>query len=178
MSSAFDKVQSSLQEEPKTWLVTGAAGFIGSNLLEHLLKLNQSVIGLDNFSTGKRENLHEVQSLVSTRQWAKFRFVEGDIRDMGVCKQVCQGVDYVLHQAALGSVPRSMEDPITSNASNVTGFLNMLVAAKDAHVRRFVYAGHQFNQVNQRPQKIRPQASQEIPLTNHPQSDKSSPHEH
>lgn len=129
-----------LQAQPKTWLVTGAAGFIGSNLLERLLLLGQKVIGLDNFSTGKQRNLDEVQSVVSEKQWDNFTFVKGDIRDVATCHKVCAGVDFVLHEAALGSVPRSIADPITSNDSNVTGFLNMLVAARDASVSRFVYA--------------------------------------
>jgi UDP-N-acetylglucosamine 4-epimerase len=109
-------------------------------LLEHLLCLGQNVVGLDNFSTGKEANLDAVKALVSSDQWARFKFIEGDIRDLDICQQVCAGVDYVLHQAALGSVPRSIADPITSNASNVTGFLNMLVAARDSGVKRFVYA--------------------------------------
>ena len=125
---------------PKTWLVTGCAGFIGSNLLEQLLILNQTVVGLDNFSTGKQRNLDEVHSLIGEEQWARFSFIEGDIRDLATCREVCSDVDYVLHQAALGSVPRSIDDPITTNASNVSGFLNMLVAVRDAGVRRFVYA--------------------------------------
>ncbi|MHB8893738.1 MAG: NAD-dependent epimerase/dehydratase family protein [Candidatus Geothermincolia bacterium] len=140
MTAALDVTTRSLQAAPKTWLVTGVAGFIGSNLLEQLLKLDQTVVGLDNFSTGKKRNLDEVQALVGADRWGKFSFVEGDIRDLDACHRVCRGVDYVLHQAALGSVPRSLEDPITTNANNVTGFLNMLVAARDARVKRFVYA--------------------------------------
>lgn len=136
----YETLQQRLQTEPKTWLITGVAGFIGSNLLEALLKLNQLVVGLDNFSTGHRRNLDEVQNLVTNEQWLSFNFVEGDIRDMATCHQVCEGVDYVLHQAALGSVPRSIEDPVTANQSNIDGFLNMLVAARDAKVKRFVYA--------------------------------------
>lgn len=124
----------------KTWLITGVAGFIGSNLLEHLLNLNQHVIGLDNFATGHQSNLDEVQSLVSPEQWSRFTFIEGDIRNLEDCTQACEGVDYVLHQAALGSVPRSLNDPITTNAANITGFLNMLVAARDAGVKSFTYA--------------------------------------
>ena len=123
-----------------TWLVTGVAGFIGSNLLEHLLKLNQNVVGLDNFATGHQRNLDEVKTLVPESQWANFRFIEGDIRDFETCREACHNVDYVLHQAALGSVPRSIEDPLITNAANITGFLNMLVAARDAKVKRFVYA--------------------------------------
>ena len=140
MKSVFEQAQQKLTENPKTWLITGCAGFIGSNLLEHLLKLDQVVVGLDNFSTGKQQNLDEVRSLASREQWANFKFVEGDICDQETCQKVCQGVDYVLHQAALGSVPRSIADPLTSHASNVTGQLNMLVAARDQKVQRIVYA--------------------------------------
>jgi UDP-N-acetylglucosamine 4-epimerase len=136
----YENVRHQLQSEPKTWLITGVAGFIGSNLLESLLRLDQSIVGLDNFSTGKRCNLDEVQKSVSGKQWQRFTFVEGDIRELTTCRDVCKGVDYVLHEAALGSVPRSIADPITSNESNVSGFLNMLVAARDARVKRFVYA--------------------------------------
>ncbi len=129
-----------LQNTPKTWLITGVAGFIGSNLLETLLKLDQQVVGLDNFSTGFQHNLDEVQGLVSKKQWQQFTFLQGDIRDIATCHQACKGVNYVLHQAALGSVPRSIEDPLLTNANNITGYLNMLVAARDAKVDRFVYA--------------------------------------
>ncbi|SHK36902.1 UDP-N-acetylglucosamine 4-epimerase [Marinobacter antarcticus] len=129
-----------LKETQKTWLITGTAGFIGSNLLEHLLKLNQNVIGLDNFATGHQHNLGEVQSLVTPEQWSLFTFIEGDIRNQDDCAKACEGVDYVLHQAALGSVPRSINDPITTNAANIAGFLNMLVAARDASVKSFTYA--------------------------------------
>lgn len=138
--SQFEQVTNTLTESPKTWLVTGVAGFIGSNLLEALLKLNQKVIGLDNFATGYQKNLDEVQGLVTEQQWQAFKFIEGDIRDFDTCKQASEGVDYVLHQAALGSVPRSIADPITSNAANITGFLNMLEAAKQNQVTSFVYA--------------------------------------
>ena len=130
----------SLQTTPKTWLITGVAGFIGSNLLETLLLLDQHIAGLDNFATGNSRNLDEVQGLVSAAQWARFRFIEGDIRDLEDCRRACEGVDYVLHQAALGSVPRSLSDPITTNAANIDGFLNMLVAARDAQVSSFTYA--------------------------------------
>lgn len=136
----YETIQSQLRAEPKTWLITGVAGFIGSNLLEHLLRLNQTIIGLDNFSTGKRSNLGEVRSTVSKDQWQRFRFIEGDIRELETCRTVCTGVDYILHEAALGSVPRSIADPILTNESNVSGFVNMLVAARDAGVKRFVYA--------------------------------------
>lgn len=138
--SQYQSVCEQLQQHPKTWLVTGVAGFIGSNLLETLLKLNQTVVGLDNFATGHQHNLDEVQSLVTAEQWAKFRFIEGDIREFANCQNACQGVDYVLHQAALGSVPRSIADPITTNATNISGFLNMLTAARDANVTSFTYA--------------------------------------
>jgi UDP-N-acetylglucosamine 4-epimerase len=138
--SAYDQLQTELKAAPKTWLVTGVAGFIGSNLLEALLKLDQRVVGLDNFSTGKRKNLEEVRALVPTAQWARFQFLEGDIGDLAACQRACAGVDFVLHQAALGSVPFSMKDPLASHRSNVTGFLNMLLAARDAKVKRFVYA--------------------------------------
>ena len=138
--TAYQSLLAALPKQPKTWLVTGVAGFIGSNLLEHLLKLNQRVIGLDNFATGHQYNLDEVQGLVSQEQWAGFTFIEGDIRNLEDCQKACAGVDYVLHQAALGSVPRSINDPITTNAANITGFLNMLVAARDAQVASFTYA--------------------------------------
>ena len=138
--SQYQTVCAQLQQAPKTWLVTGVAGFIGSNLLETLLKLNQKVVGLDNFATGHQHNLDEVQGLVSAEQWANFRFIEGDIRNFGDCQNACTGVDYVLHEAALGSVPRSIADPILTNSANITGFLNMLVAARDAQVSSFTYA--------------------------------------
>lgn len=138
--NAYDECQNYLLGEPKSWLITGIAGFIGSNLLEALLKLNQRVIGLDNFSTGYQKNLDEVQSLVSLEQWSRFRFIEGDIRNLSDCQKACTGVNYVLHEAALGSVPRSLENPSTTNETNISGFLNMLVAARDANVTRFVYA--------------------------------------
>ena len=174
--TAYQQLCQQLPQAPKTWLITGVAGFIGSNLLETLLKLNQRVVGLDNFATGYQRNLDEVQSLVSAEQWANFQFIKGDIRNLEDCQRAMtfdlsaapklslrarpaiQGsriksgmtadksktgthpVDFVLHQAALGSVPRSVEDPITTNATNISGFLNMLVAARDAKVKRFVYA--------------------------------------
>jgi UDP-N-acetylglucosamine 4-epimerase len=139
-TSKYQQLQTHLADHPSTWLVTGVAGFIGSNLLEHLLKLNQRVVGLDNFATGHRRNLEEVKSLFSPAQWNNFRFIEGDIRNIDDCSAACVNVDYVLHQAALGSVPRSINDPVTTNSVNVAGFLNMLVAARDAAVKRFVYA--------------------------------------
>lgn len=138
--SRYEQLQTVLSQQTKTWLVTGVAGFIGSNLLETLLKLDQRVVGLDNFATGHQHNLDEVRSLVSPAQWAKFQFIQGDIRQLADCQKACAGVDYVLHQAALGSVPRSLADPITTNATNISGFLNMLVAARDANVKSFTYA--------------------------------------
>ncbi|CAK2194958.1 UDP-N-acetylglucosamine 4-epimerase [Vibrio crassostreae] len=136
----YEQIQQELLESPKRWLVTGVAGFIGSNLLEKLLKLNQTVVGLDNFATGHQHNLDEVKSLVSEEQWSRFTFMEGDIREPKACQQAVQGVDYVLHQAALGSVPRSIADPLTTNAANITGFLNILDAAREEQVKSFTYA--------------------------------------
>ena len=138
--TAYQQLLRELPASPRVWLITGVAGFIGSNLLETLLELDQSVVGLDNFATGHRRNLDEVQTLVGPARWARFRFIEGDICTLDDCRHACEGVDYVLHQAALGSVPRSVVDPIATNAVNVTGFLNMLVAARDAKAARFVYA--------------------------------------
>jgi UDP-N-acetylglucosamine 4-epimerase len=138
--TTYEQLLQALPKAPKTWLITGVAGFIGSNLLETLLKFDQRVIGLDNFATGHHRNLNEVQGLVSANQWAQFRFIDGDIRNLQDCQQACQGVDYVLHQAALGSVPRSLADPITTNSANIDGFLNILVAARDAKVKSFTYA--------------------------------------
>jgi UDP-N-acetylglucosamine 4-epimerase len=138
--TAYEQLQLRLPLEPRTWLITGVAGFIGSNLLETLLKLGQRVVGLDNFATGHQRNLDEVQTLVSPEQWTHFSFIRGDIRNLEDCQRACEGVDYVLHQAALGSVPRSLADPLTTNAANITGFLNMLVAARDASVKSFTYA--------------------------------------
>lgn len=138
--SQYQTVCEQLQQTPKTWLITGVAGFIGSNLLETLLKLNQNVVGLDNFATGHQYNLDEVQNLVKPEQWENFKFYKGDIRNFEDCQKACAGVDYVLHQAALGSVPRSIADPITTNAANITGFLNILTAARDARVKSFTYA--------------------------------------
>jgi UDP-N-acetylglucosamine 4-epimerase len=136
----FTDVQAHLREHTYHWLVTGAAGFIGSNLVEALLKLNQRVTGLDNFATGHQHNLAEVRELVGAKAWEKFSFINGDIRKLDDCNAACIGVDFVLHQAALGSVSRSIADPITTNDTNVTGFLNMITAARDAKARRFVYA--------------------------------------
>jgi UDP-N-acetylglucosamine 4-epimerase len=136
----YTNVQAHLREKSYHWLVTGAAGFIGSNLVETLLKLGQRVTGLDNFATGHQHNLDEVKELVGTAAWQRFTFIDGDIRSFENCLRACQGVDFVLHQAALGSVSRSIADPITTNDTNVTGFLNMITASRDAKARRFVYA--------------------------------------
>ncbi len=140
MSERYQSVVKQFQQAPGVWLVTGCAGFIGSNLLEALLKMGQQVVGLDNFATGFRHNLDEVHRNVGDEAWQRFRFIEGDIRDPAHCEAAVQGVDYVLHQAALGSVPRSLNDPATTNAVNISGFLNMLIAARDAKVKSFVYA--------------------------------------
>lgn len=140
MTTRYEQVQQDLKANPKTWLITGVAGFIGSNLLETLLGLDQTVIGLDNFATGHQQNLDEVQAEVSADQWSRFTFIEGDIRNLDDCKKAVAGAEYVLHQAALGSVPRSIEDPISTNQANIDGFLNMLVAAKDEGVESFIYA--------------------------------------
>ena len=139
--TTYEAVQERLKIRPRTWLVTGVAGFIGSNLLETLLNLDQRVVGLDNFSLGKPGNLAQVKGAVSDSRWKNFRFIRGDIRSLDTCRQACRSVDFVLHQAALGSVPRSISDPIATHENNVTGFLNMLVAAHGAGVLRFVYAG-------------------------------------
>ncbi|MDE2345028.1 MAG: SDR family oxidoreductase [Gammaproteobacteria bacterium] len=136
----IQKCQAELLARPRNWLITGVAGFVGSNLLERLLTLNQKVSGLDNLSTGYRHNLESVRALVTPEQWSSFRFIEGDIRNLPICRSAVEGVDYVLHQAAMGSVPRSMLDPISTHENNVNGFLNILVAARDARVRRLVYA--------------------------------------
>jgi UDP-N-acetylglucosamine/UDP-N-acetylgalactosamine 4-epimerase len=135
-----EPMRDDLRARPRRWLVTGVAGFIASNLAQWLLEADQEVVGLDNFATGKRENLHEVRDLVGPDRWARFRFVEGDIAWPDVCREAVAGADVVLHQAALGSVPRSIEEPLASNAANVTGHLALLEAARQAGVRRFVYA--------------------------------------
>lgn len=136
----YEEIKSNLIKKPKKWLVTGVSGFIGSNILETLLNLNQEVVGLDNFATSKITNLNQVENNVSKEQWNRFRFFEGDIRDLATCLKVCTNIDYVLHQAALGSVPRSILEPLTSHDVNVTGTLNVFLAARDAKVRRVVYA--------------------------------------
>ncbi len=138
--TAYDTLRDQLTAQPRTWLVTGCAGFIGSNLLEALLRLGQTVVGLDNFSTGHQRNLDEVRALVGTEAWQRFRFIEGDIRQPDDCAQAVAGVDYVLHQAALGSVPRSLDDPWNTHDNNINGFLRLLIASRDAGVKRFVYA--------------------------------------
>ncbi len=129
-----------MRDVPRRWLVTGAAGFIGSHLAETLLALGQDVVGIDNFATGHRRNLDEVRGIVGNEAWARFTFIEGDIVDLATCRRACEGASFVLHQAALGSVPRSLKDPLATHAANATGFLNMLVAARDAGAQRFVYA--------------------------------------
>jgi len=136
----YQEITQYLSEHQHHWLITGAAGFIGSNLLEALLILNQKVTGLDNFSTGYQHNLEQVQKLVGQEKWGNFRFIEGDIRNLEDCMEACKGMDYVLHHAAIGSVPRSITDPIFTNENNISGFLNMLVSSRDNTVKRFVYA--------------------------------------
>jgi UDP-N-acetylglucosamine 4-epimerase len=136
----MEALEAELRATPQTWLVTGCAGFIGSHLTERLLSLGQTVAGLDNFATGHRSNLDDVQARVGDEAWARFRLHEGSIEDPAICGAACEGVDRVLHQAALGSVPRSLEQPLATHRANVDGFLNMLIAARDAKVKRFVYA--------------------------------------
>lgn len=136
----YQRTLDHLSKHQYRWLVTGVAGFIGSSLLEALLKLNQKVVGLDNFSTGYQHNLEQVKTLVGADAWENFLFIEGDIRDLDDCNTACRNIDFVLHQAALGSVPRSIEDPILTNENNISGFLKMLTASRDASVKRFVYA--------------------------------------
>lgn len=138
--SAYSDLAKSMTAQPSRWLITGVAGFIGSNLLEHLLKLGQTVVGLDNFLTGYQKNLDMVRDIVGPEAWSRFTFIEGDIRDIDTCHAACKGVQHVLHEAALGSVPRSIDDPLLSNSCNITGYLHMLVAARDAGVKSFVYA--------------------------------------
>lgn len=137
----YEALQQRIKAQTQTWLITGVAGFIGSNLLEALLKLDQRVVGLDNFAAGKPANLEEVRDAVGESRWKQFRFIEGDIRGADDCREACRSARYVLHQAALGSVPASVEDPVSYNEANIGGFLNMLVAARDAGVARLVYAG-------------------------------------
>ena len=140
----YEELKEYLQKNQKTWLITGVAGFIGSNLLEKLLILNQKVVGLDNFETGHQYNIDEAlqdaNNISSRDQNCNFNFINGDIRNLNDCMQACDGVDYVLHQAALGSVPRSIEDPLATNEANINGFLNILISSKDKKVKRFIYA--------------------------------------
>ena len=136
----YKKSQKILNNRPKKWLITGVAGFIGSNLLKTLLELNQTVRGVDNFETGHKKNLSHVKNRLKGNLWKNFSFLKGDIRNLEFCKDITQNIDIVLHQAALGSVPRSLENPINTNEVNISGFLNMLVASKESPVRRFIYA--------------------------------------
>ena len=138
--TTYEEAQQRIRGASRTWLVTGVAGFIGGHLAETLLRLDQDVVGLDNFSTGKPENLRHVRAAVGEKRARRFRFLEGDIRSLATCREACRGVSAVLHEAALGSVPRSIDDPVASTESNVNGFLNMLVAARDEGIERFVYA--------------------------------------
>jgi len=138
--SKYEEIRQSLQRRPRRWLITGVAGFIGSNLLESLLRIGQPVVGLDNYATGYTHNLEQVRALVGETLWRNYTHIEGDIRTLADCQRACAGVDYVLHHAALGSVPRSIEDPLATHGANITGFVNMLVAARDAKVARFIYA--------------------------------------
>ncbi len=140
VSPAFDAVCAQMGKRPRRWLVTGSAGFIGSHLLETLLRNGQTVVSFDDFSTGHRRNLEEVRNVVGVESWHRHTFIEGDIADLAACRRACEGVEIVLHEAALGSVPRSISDPILTHAVNATGFLNMLVASRDAGVKRVVYA--------------------------------------
>ncbi len=135
-----DDLYSALKSRPRRWLVTGAAGFIGSNLVEALLRLEQEVVGLDNFATGSRRNLAEIEAVLPASQWARFRLIEGDVARVADCEQAVQGIQIILHQAALGSVPRSLRYPLATHEANVTGFVNMIEAARQARVGRFVYA--------------------------------------
>ena len=136
----MEKTTKQLLSNPKKWLITGVAGFIGSNLLEFLLNIDQKVTGIDNFSTGFKRNLDEVKKSVGIKKWKNFNFIEGDIRNASICNEICKKIDFILHQAALGSVPRSIEDPIKTNENNIDGFLNMLYASKKNNIENFVYA--------------------------------------
>ena len=131
----YKEIQLALKQNPKKWVITGVAGFIGSNLLEALLELDQFIVGMDNFSTGNQKNLDHIKKCVSKDKWNRFLFIEGDILDPKLCNEICQGSDYVLHQAALGSVPRSINDPVSTNAANINGFLNVLEASRKSNVR-------------------------------------------
>lgn len=136
----YDDLLKEMKNNPSTWLVTGVAGFIGSNLLQRLLELGQKVVGLDNFLTGYQKNLDMVKELAGPGAWRNFTFIDGDIRDLDTCRKAVKGAAHVLHEAALGSVPRSIDDPLLSNSCNIDGFLNMLVAARDEGAESFVYA--------------------------------------
>jgi len=138
--NTYEEARQRIRNVPRRWLVTGAAGFIGSHLVENLLGLDQTVVGLDNFSTGKRENLELVRQAAGEARWQKFRFVDADIRSLDACNAACESIDVVLHQAGLGSVPRSIDKPLRTHDSNVNGFLNILLAARDAGAARLVYA--------------------------------------
>lgn len=138
---SYEQVQENLKRRPHAWLVTGAAGFIGSHLVHALLKLDQRVVGLDNLSSGSRSNLMQVKAALSDSEWRNFRFLHGDIHALDMCRQACRGIDYVLHQAAVGGAARSVADPIFANQNNVSGFVNLLVAARGAGIARFVHAG-------------------------------------
>src|SRR5258705_4547156 len=140
MPTQYETICARLRGSPAKWLVTGAAGFIGSHLVEALLDLDQDVVGLDNFATGQKKNLEQVQASISGDRWNRFRFIEGDIRDVKTCLAASDGIQYVLHHAALASVPASLENPNTTHEINVTGFLNILNAARARNVRRVVYA--------------------------------------
>lgn len=140
MPATYAEIRHKLKTRPGAWLVTGVAGFIGSNLLQALLELGQTVTGLDNFLTGYQKNLDMVRDMVGAEAWKRFRFIEGDIRNLDACRAACRGVEHVLHEAALGSVPRSIDDPVLTNGCNIDGFVNMLVAARDAGAQSFVYA--------------------------------------
>ena len=136
----YSELLEKLNNNQSRWLITGVAGFIGSNLLEQLLLLGQSVVGVDNFSTGHKKNLEQVRDNIDEKKWRSFQFIEGDISSYDTCAKACKNVDYVLHQAALGSVPRSIKDPLATNTANIDGFINMIIAAKDSNVKSFVYA--------------------------------------
>ena len=138
--NSYDKLQASLRAGPRTWLVTGAAGFIGSNLVEKLLQLDQRVVGLDNGAAGSKRNLEQVRELAGPDRWRNYRHIDGDIREPEACQFASRGVDFILHQAALGSVPTSIKNPAETHAANVTGFLNLLTATREARVQRVVYA--------------------------------------